>query len=329
MILLKAIIPVAGSGTRLSPITDFKPKVLVEVAGAPVLEHIIDDLVKSGVDGLVLIVGAMKDHMIAWAKRKYDEKLQLFFVTQDEPLGLGHAIYQAEEFLSDEEVMITIGDAICSRDFSTVLDEIRNQSQIDASVGTFLVDNPENYGMADIGHDGIISRMVEKPKSFDGNQALAGTYYIKKGLHLRNALADLLSRDFDGVEYQVTDALQMMVDRGHKISAYSVGEYYDCGRLESLLKSNSELLSTRHHIDESAKMTNSEIIAPCVISKGAIISDSKIGPYVSVGRNVRISDSKISQSVIEEDSIVTGESMSFTIRSGDASIECPELANGI
>ncbi|MHA1926209.1 MAG: sugar phosphate nucleotidyltransferase [Candidatus Thorarchaeota archaeon] len=323
---MKAIIPVAGSGTRLSPITDSKPKPLIEVAGAPVLEHIINNLVKSGVDELVLIVGVMKDQLITWTKRNYENKIRLFFVVQDEPMGLGHAIFQAEEFLSDEEVLITIGDAIFSLDFSAMLDEIRTQSNIDASVGTMIVENPSHWGMVEVGDEGLATRMVEKPKSFDGKDALAGSYYIKKGTHLRSALSDLLRRDFNGIEYQVTDALQMMIERGHRIGTYSVGEYYDCGRPETLLTSNYQILATGHCIDDSAMISNSDIIEPCFIAKNAIIEDSKIGPYVSVGKNVKISDSIISQSIIEENSVVTGETMLFTIRSGDLSIERPEMA---
>jgi glucose-1-phosphate thymidylyltransferase len=141
---MRAIIPVAGNGSRLRPITDSKPKPLIEVAGAPVLEHIINNLAKGEVDELVIIVGAMKNQLIKWIEQNYADRFQLFFVSQDEPLGLGHAVFQAEAYLSNEEVLITICDEIFSRDFSMLIDEIHAQSNIDASVGTMIVKNPSH-----------------------------------------------------------------------------------------------------------------------------------------------------------------------------------------
>lgn len=321
---MKAIIPVAGSGTRLKPITDSKPKALVEVAGAPVLEHIINSLARSNVDELVCIVGVMKEEMMDWIERKYADTFQLHFVTQDEPLGLGHAVFQAEKFLSDE-VIITIGDEIFSREFSAMIDEIRAQPNIDVSVGTMIVSNPSHYGMVDIGDDGLVTMMVEKPKSFDGNTALAGAYYAKDASLLRSALSDLISRDRKGREYQITDALQMMVERGDRIRTFSIGEGYDCGRPESLLRSNYRMLASRHFIADTATISSSEIIEPCFIGENATITGCKIGPYVSVGKNVKIIDSTITQSIIEQDSVINGKDMSNTICSGNIFLEEPDL----
>ncbi|MFW9964732.1 MAG: sugar phosphate nucleotidyltransferase [Candidatus Sifarchaeia archaeon] len=325
--LLKAIIPVAGSGSRLSPITDSKPKALVEVAGAPVLEHIIENLLKSQIDELVLIVGVMKEQMTDWAMENYGDKILLSFVTQDEPLGLGHAIFQADAYLSNDEVLISIGDEIFSRDFSVMIDEIRSNSRFDALVGTMIVTNPSHYGMVEIGNDGLVTRMVEKPKSWDGNLALAGAYYVKRGFDLKRALSELISKGSDGREYQITDALQIMVEKGHKVGTFSVGEGYDCGRPESLLKSNYRMLAKRHYIDESAIIENSEIIEPCFIGKNARIINSTIGPYVSIGERVEVKDSKVSQSIIEQDTMIDGKDVSFMIFSGDVSVKTPDITS--
>ncbi len=322
---MKAIIPVAGSGTRLSPITDSKPKALVEVAGAAVIKHIIDNLLKSGIDELVLIVGVMKEQMTDWARENYGDKIRLSFVTQEEPLGLGHAIFQANEYLSNDEVLISIGDEIFSRDFSAMIDEIRSHTRFDALVGTMYVTNPSHYGMVEKGNGGLVTRMVEKPKSWDGNLALAGAYYVKRGSDLKSALSELISKGNNGREYQITDALQIMVERGHKIGTFSVGEGYDCGRPESLLKSNYRMLANRHYIDESAIIENSEIIEPCFIGRDARIINSKIGPYVSIGKRVEVKDSRVSQSIIEQDTVIEGKDVSFMIFSGNVSVKTPDI----
>ncbi|MFW9913351.1 MAG: sugar phosphate nucleotidyltransferase [Candidatus Thorarchaeota archaeon] len=322
---MKAIIPVAGSGTRLSPITDTKPKALVEVAGAAVLEHIIDDILRSDIDELVLIVGVMKEQMIDWARENYDDKIRLSFVTQDEPLGLGHAIFQADEFLSGDEVLISIGDEIFSRDFSTMIDEIRSNPRFDALVGTMIVTNPSHYGMVETGADGTVTRMVEKPKSWNGNLALAGAYYIKKGSDLKSALSQLITKESNVGEYQLTDALQIMVERGLKMGTFSVGEGYDCGRPESIIRSNCRMLATRHHIDESAKIESSEIIEPCFIGIDAKITNSTIGPYVSIGERAEVRDSEVAQSIIEKETVIEGKVASFMLFSGNVSVKAPEI----
>ncbi len=322
---MKAIIPVAGSGTRLQPITDTKPKALVEVAGAPVLEHIIDSLARSEIDELVCVVGVMKDKMTDWIQQKYENRFKLSFVTQDEPLGLGHAVYQAEKFLADDEVIITIGDEIFSRDWPELIAEIRQQPDIDGSVGTMIVDNPSHYGMVEMGKDGLVKEMVEKPKEFDGNLALAGAYYMRNASHLRRALSDLISKDNNGLEYQITDALQMMVESGKRISTFSIGEGYDCGRPESLLTSNYKMLTGNHFVHESAEILSSAIIEPCIIGENVSIIDSTIGPFVSIGRNASIIGSTITHSIIERDSEIELKDLKNAICSGDIILEKPEL----
>ncbi|MFX1483482.1 MAG: hypothetical protein ACFFCP_09860, partial [Promethearchaeota archaeon] len=155
--------------------------------------------------------------------------------------------------------------------------------------------------------------------------ALAGAYYFRRGSDLRSALNDLISRDSKGLEYQITDALQIMVERGYEMGTFSVGEGYDCGRPESLLKSNYRMLANNHRIDESAIISTSEIIEPCFIGKDAKIKNSRIGPYVSVGKGVEITDSTIAQSIIEQNTVIQRKTFSFTIYSGQVSVSTSDI----
>jgi glucose-1-phosphate thymidylyltransferase len=240
---MRAIIPVAGYAKRMRPITDYKPKALVEVAGKPVLEHIMFNLAQNGIKELVLIVGHMKEMIIEWLEENFGDKFSLSFVEQKELLGLGHAIYMAKEFLDDEEVLVMLGDEILSKNYSEMIKGCKENKDIDAAVGTMIVKNPSHYGMLRMNADGYVTLMVEKPKSFNGKLALAGVYYFKRGRDLKQALEAIVNKKFRGREYQLTDALQQMVERKSRFVTFSVGEGYDCGRPDSLIKSNRDYQS--------------------------------------------------------------------------------------
>lgn len=300
---MRAIIPVAGNGSRLRPITDYKNKIFIEVAGRPVIDHIIHRLINNGIDELVFIVGYLKETVINWAKANYSDTFSLQFVEQETPLGLGHAIYCAKEFL-DGEVLITLGDEIFSRDYSSMLKSPKTEDNIDASVGTMFVTTPSHYGMVKIDEENRVEYMVEKPQDFDGPLALAGAYYFRDSEKLRASLEVLISQEKRGKEYQLTDALQMMVEDGSHFTTFEVGLGYDCGRLESIVTSNRLLLEHNHYVDEAAVIVNSKVIAPCYIGPNARISDSTVGPYVSVGSSARVIGSSINDAIVESRAII-------------------------
>ena len=320
---MRVIMPIAGYAKRLRPITDYEPKALVEVAGKPVLEHILLKLAQNGVTELVLIVGHMKEIVIEWINENFGDTFKIHYVEQKELLGLAHAIYMAKEFLDDEEILVILGDEIFSKNYFEMSKSWKDNNDIDAAVGTMIVQNPSNYGMLKLDAEGYVTGMVEKPKSFDGKMALAGVYYFKRGYELKQVLEFLMSEpcNGNGSEYQLTDALQLMVERKYRIVAFSVGIGYDCGRPDSLMKSNRLMLINNHFIDPCAKIIDTRIIEPCHISTGAIVEGSTIGPFVSVGRGASVKSSVLSNVIVESHSRVENQTTSYSIISQYTSIE--------
>lgn len=218
-------------------------------------------------------------------------------MNQTEPKGLGHAILCAGEHL-EGEILISLGDEIFAREYASMLSEIAKSEELCASIGVKFVDDPSHYGMVSLREDGQVSKLVEKPPSFDGNEAIAGVYYIKRGEDLRAALEKITERPFDGREYQLTDALQYMIEQGLIFRIFQVGEYFDCGRLLTILDSNRRLVERYSGPESNASIVNSEIVQPCVISSDATIENSKIGPYVSVGSKVAMTGCTLKNSIV-------------------------------
>ena len=296
---LKAIIPVAGQGTRLRPITNEIPKPLIEVAGKPVLAHILDNMAKSPIDELVLIVNHDRDALLDWTVKNYGERFAIHPMKQEEPLGLGHAILCAGKHLQGE-IVISLGDEIFAREYASMIDEIQSSNDLAASIGVKQVKDPSHYGMVSFASDGKIERLVEKPPTFDGDQAIAGVYYVKEAEILKSALLAITERPFSGKEYQLTDALQYMIEKGHIFRSFQVGEYFDCGRLLTILDSNKRLVEKHANSELNAKVEQSEIIQPCVVSDDVIIRNSTIGPYVSIGSGAVIDDCKLTNAIVSQ-----------------------------
>jgi glucose-1-phosphate thymidylyltransferase len=309
---MRAIIPVAGEGTRLHPLTRYKPKALVEVAGRPVMEHILDNVVKSGIREVVLIVGYMEDELRSWVNRKFADKLNLTYIHQEKQLGLGHAIHCAGDLL-EGNLLIFLGDEIFDRTYSEMIVSHMNSNENDGALGIKHVSAPEHYGMIKINGEGYIRRLVEKPPRFDGDLAVAGVYFIKGGEELKSALDTIIERDKKRGEFQLTDALQIMVDRGSRFSTFDVGEWYDCGRVESLIESNRRLLREFNTIDESSQIEDTKIVGPCYVGPGADISGSILGPFVSIGENATVRESNLQDVILESYTAVHGISGRYGI----------------
>lgn len=313
---MKAIIPVAGIGSRLRPHTHTQPKSLIPVAGKPILAHIVDSLIEEGINEFVFIIGYLGDKIEKYIKEVYPD-VESSFVVQPDGKGTGQAIWLAKDLLKDgKPIIIIFGDTIVQADLKKIL------NSENTLLGVKRVNDPRDFGVAEIDEKGLITRLVEKPNIPKSNQALVGIYKICETKQLLNALSyniehNVISRG----EYQLTDALMKMIDNGVKMYAYNVEAWFDCGKKDILLKTNAILLKSNNYTKAEAKnYTNTILIEPVFIGKNSEISNSIIGPNVSIGDNVILNYSIIKNSIIGPHSHLENANLDNSIIGNDASL---------
>ncbi|HOJ87241.1 MAG: sugar phosphate nucleotidyltransferase [Elusimicrobiota bacterium] len=285
-----AIIPVAGTGTRLKPHTYTYPKVLLTVGEKPILGHIIDKLIYYGIKEICFVTGYLCEKVVDYVNSNYGKKIKIKYVFQEEQKGLGHAIWLCKNEVKGP-VLIILGDTIIEADIKNFLDHKS------AKIGINEVKDPQRFGIVKI-EKGVITDMVEKPQNPPTNLAISGIYSFPDSQKLFKALDWVVeSGKTTRGEIQLTDAMKHMLDEGYKIKPIKIDGWYDCGKPETLLATNKYILSKKH---KKYSFKNSVVIDPVYISKTAKIKNSIIGPYVSVGDNALIEDSIISDSIINE-----------------------------
>ena len=290
---MRAIIPVAGVGSRLRPQTYSIPKVLLNVAGKPIIGHILDKIIEAGFDEATIVVGYLGEMVKEYALKNY--KIKFDFVEQEELLGLGHAIYLSRHTFSNNPLLIILGDTIFDVDMKSM---IANQQ---TQIGVKYVDDPRRFGVAEI-TDGYISHLVEKPEKPKSNLAVVGLYYIKHPDLLVKCLSDMIknnTRTKD--EFQLTDALQMMIEQGEKMKTFLVEGWFDCGKPETLLSTNQHLLGSQ---PIPSPVKGVVIQPPVFISEKAKVSNAIIGPNATIADNAVIENSIIRNSIISEGATV-------------------------
>ena len=290
---MKAIIPVAGAGTKLRPHTYTQPKALIPLAGKTILSIIMDQLENAGIHEFIFIVGYLGDKIQDYVKERYPA-LKTHFVQQNERHGIGHAIYLTREIVGDDEIFIVLGDSICEYDVKDVL------NKPNSVLGVKRVDDPRDFGVAEINEDGFISRVVEKPHIPKSNMALVGIYRIKETATLFSCLENNIRNNLmSHGEYNLTDAIECMIRQGAKIQPYKVQNWFDCGKKETLLQTNATLLKKfGHTISEDHLFLNTIIIQPVSMAAGCDIKNSIIGPNVAIGEKVTINYSIVKDSII-------------------------------
>ncbi len=291
---MKAIIPVAGAGTKLRPHTYTQPKALIPLAGKTVLSIIVEQLHDAGIVEFIFIIGYLGDKIQDYVREKYPY-LQTHFIHQNERQGLGHAILLTREIVASDEVFIVLGDSICEYSVEEVL------SNPFSMVGVKRVDDPRAFGVAEMSEDGFVSKVVEKPQIPKSNMALVGIYRIRESDSLFNCLDNNIKNEVKsrGGGYNLTDALECMIQNGAKIQPYKVQNWFDCGRKQSLLESNATLLKKFGHvISDDHQFENTIIIPPVSIAAGCDIKNSIIGPNVAIGEKVTINYSIVKDSII-------------------------------
>ena len=287
---LTAIVPVAGVGTRLRPHTHTTPKALLYVAGRPILAHILDDLLALGVRQAVIVTGSMGERIRDFVDARYaNSGLSFSYVEQKEPQGLGHAIHLAAPKVKSGPILILLGDTIFRADFSMLI------SGGTSAIGVKAVEDPRRFGVVEV-EAGRVRRLVEKPDVPPSHLAIVGVYYMEDGVPLFEALDELVRRDLrTRGEYQLTDALQLVIDHGHEIRTFPVEGWYDCGKTETLLETNRQLLELA---GGAPMVPGSVVLPPVAIEPGAEIVNSVIGPHVSVATGAQVRNCVVRNSII-------------------------------
>ncbi|PKP03861.1 MAG: nucleotidyltransferase [Bacteroidetes bacterium HGW-Bacteroidetes-6] len=302
---MKMIIPMAGMGKRMRPHTLTIPKPLIDIAGKPIVQRLVEDLsslVDEKVDEIAFVIGdfgpEVEAHLINIAE-SVGAKGHIFY--QNQPLGTAHAIHCAAELL-DGKVIVAFADTL-----------FRTGEKMDTSregiIWVHQVENPSAFGVVQLDDNSMVNRFIEKPATPVSNLAIVGVYYFREGQVLRAEIEKLLNNKLmvNG-EYQLTDALENMMQQGSRFSVYDVEEWLDCGNKNATVHTNTRILDFSNGntpIASDLVQKNSIIIQPCFIGKGVSIVNSIVGPHVSVGEGTSITNCILSNSIIQSHSKLT------------------------
>ena len=296
---MNIVIPMAGMGKRLRPHTLTTPKPLIEVAGKSIVRRLCEDInqvVGEQIEEIGFIIGdfgkEVEERLLQIAEQ-LGAKGKIYY--QNEPLGTAHAVWCARESLKGK-VTVAFADTLFDAGFAMNTEE-------DGIIWTHKVEDPSAFGVVRKNDDGTINGFVEKPKEFVSNEAIIGIYYFKSGENLLSELQYLIDNNITkSGEYQLTDALQNMLDKGLKFKTNDVKEWLDCGNPAATINTNQRVLELKSGkeqlVSRDVKSNNSVIIPPVYIGKGVSISNSVIGPYVSIAEGCEINDCRIENTMI-------------------------------
>ncbi len=297
---MKIIVPMAGMGKRMRPHTLTTPKPLIPIAGKPIVQRLVEDIAKlcsQPITEVAFIIGDFgaetEKNLIAIAE-SLGAKGSIYY--QEEPLGTAHAIYCAEASLSGP-VVVAFADTLFSADFTL-------DPSADGVIWVQKIDDPSPFGVVKLNTDNVITDFVEKPKDYVSDLAIIGIYYFGSGETLRSEIKYLLDNDIkDKGEYQLTNALENMKNKGMKFMAGEVKEWLDCGNKEITVQTNTRMLQILEGqeklIADDVVLNNAHIIQPCYIGSGVVLENSIVGPHVSMGAGTKVSHSVVSNSIIQ------------------------------
>ena len=312
---MKVIIPVAGAGAKLRPHTYTQPKPLIPLAGKTILSFIIDQFIENGQNEFIFIIGYLWEKIKHYVEEYYPG-IQASFVVQNERSGTGHAIFLAKEFVAnDEPILIVFGDTICDYDLQEVIHSPHSV------VGVKKVDDPREFGVAELTPDGFIRNAVEKPRIPKSNMALVGIYKINESKALFEVIEKDMQSDLADQEYHLTHVINEMVHNGVRIGTFQVNNWFDCGKKESLLETNAILLNKVGYASEEIPFfDNTIIIHPVSIARDCEIENSIVGPNVTIGEKTKIQNSIIRDSIIGSYSVLEKVALENSLIGSDALI---------
>lgn len=304
---MKIVLPVAGNGVRLRPYTAVVPKCLLPVAGKTILDWIVEDSLFLKPSETIFITGYKSECVDSFLAEKKDWG-KTRTVLQANPQGLGEAISLALPYVDDEEpLLIILGDTLFEADLSIL------ESAQDNILYTYKVEDPRRFGVAVTDKDGRIERLVEKPQEFVSDEAIVGIYYIKDTKVLKECLKHLMDNDIRTKnEFQLTDALEMMIQKGCSFRTAPVSKWLDCGLAETLLETNAHVLN-RNDNSAQVNVEGVKVIAPCYIGKNVKLTNCTVGPNVAVGDGCVIENSTLSDVVVWDNVKVCGKELKNVI----------------
>ena len=297
---MRIIIPMAGWGTRLRPHTLTIPKPMLPIAGKPIVQRLVEGLVKSTdqkVDDIVFIIredfGKVIPEQLLEIAKSVGSKGHIRY--QDVPLGTAHAILCAGDFL-EGNLIVAFADTLFKSEFK--IDPAQ-----DGVIWVQKVADPSAFGVVKLNKDNVITDFVEKPKDFISDLAIIGIYYFKDGVYLRKEMQYLIDNDIKQKgEYWLTDAMERMKTQGAKFYKGEVIEWLDCGNKDATVHTNQrilEFIKEEPLVSKKAVLENSVIVPPCFIDDDVVIKNSVVGPYVSVGKGTVIENSVIQNSIVQ------------------------------
>lgn len=314
---LKGLILSGGKGTRLRPLTHTRAKQLIPIGGKPNLFYVVEDLVEAGIRDIGVVVSPETGDEVREALGDGERwGASLTFIPQDSPSGLAHAVKTAQPFLGDSPFVMYLGDNLLSGGIGHMLETFR-QHHCDSVLLLTEVDDPRAFGVAVVDGSGRVTRLVEKPKDPPSNLALVGVYLFKPVVH--EVIAEL--KPSRRGEYEITEAIQGLVDRGLSVEALKVrGWWKDTGRPEDLLDANRLTLSQVSRqvggvleeaeiigevvVEKGARIVRSTVRGPAYIGPDSHVENSFIGPYTSVGKGAKVVGSEVEYSILMDESEV-------------------------
>ncbi|MET9785564.1 glucose-1-phosphate thymidylyltransferase [Streptomyces canus] len=316
---MKALVLSGGAGTRLRPITHTSAKQLVPVANKPVLFYGLEAIAEAGISEVGIVVGDTADEIREAVGDGSQFGIKVTYIPQEAPLGLAHAVLIAQDFLGDEDFVMYLGDNFIVGGITGLVEEFRGERP-DAQILLTKVPNPTSFGVAELGPDGRVVGLEEKPKQPKSDLALVGVYLFTPAIH---EAVRSIEPSWRG-ELEITHAIQWLIDQKRDVRSTTISGYWkDTGNVTDMLEVNRSVLETvdpvnegtvdesseiigRVRIETGASVSGSRIVGPAIIGAGTVVNDAYIGPFTSVSEDCRIEDSEIEYSIVLRGSSVTG-----------------------
>lgn len=302
---MKIIVPMAGMGKRMRPHTLTVPKPLIQVAGKPIVQRLVEDIAKvidEKIDEIAFVIGDFgketEAKLIAIAER-LGAKGSIHY--QEEALGTAHAILCAQQALTGK-VIVAFADTLFKADFKI------ETAQHDGIIWVQKIDDPRMFGVVKVNEKNVITDFVEKPQTFVSDLAIIGIYYFKDGAYLKKELQYLIDNNIkEKGEYQLTNALENMKQQGAQFSPGKITEWLDCGNKDATVYTNARVLAFNQGeslVAANVTNINSLIIEPCFIGEHVVLENSIVGPFVSIGANTKVMNSNVKNSIVQNNAVL-------------------------